>query len=76
MKRVWLALGLACLACCLPLIVPFLGVAGFAGLGGWATGLNWAEVACLALIAGAIATAAVFFLRRRKANRPTSNARE
>lgn len=76
MKRVWLALGLACLACCLPLIVPFFGVAAFAGFGGWATGLNWAEIACLALIAGAIATAAIFMLRRRKANGPACDVRE
>jgi hypothetical protein len=76
MKRVWLALGFACLACCLPLILPFLGVAGFAGLGGWAAGLNWAEIACVALVAGAIAGAAIFILRRRKTNGPACDVRE
>lgn len=76
MKRVCLALSLACLACCLPLIIPFLGVAGFAGLGGWATGLNWVEIACVALIAGAIAGAAIFMLRRRKANGPACDVGE
>jgi hypothetical protein len=76
MKRVWWALGLACLACCLPLIIPFLGVAGLAGLGGWATGLSWAEIACVALIAGAVAGAAIFMRRRRKANGPACDVRE
>lgn len=76
MKRVWLALGLACLACCLPLLVPFLGVAGFAGLSGWAAGLNWAEIACLALIGGAMTGATLFFLRRRKAEAPACDMRD
>lgn len=70
MKRVWLALGLACLACCLPLIIPFMGAAGLTGLGGWAAGLNWTEIACLALFAGAIAAAALFVTRRRKSHGP------
>jgi len=76
MKRVWIALGLACVACCLPLIIPFLGIAGVAGLGGWATGMNWAEIACQALIAGAIGAVAVIFLKRREARRPGSEASE
>lgn len=76
MKRVWLALGLACLACCLPLIIPFLGVAGFATVGGWAAGLNWAEIACLSVIAGAIVTAAILFSRRRRATDPACDVRE
>lgn len=76
MKRIWLVLGVACLACCLPLIIPFLGIAGFAGLGGWVSGLNWAEIACLALIAAAVATAILFARRRRKADGPACDVRE
>lgn len=76
MKRVWLALGLACLACCLPLIIPLLGAAGFAGLGAWARGLNWAEIACLTLIAGAATAAALFIFSRRRASGPACNVRD
>jgi hypothetical protein len=76
MKRVWLALGLACLVCCLPLFVPFLGTAAFAGLGAWAGGLNGAEIACLALIAAGVAAAAIFWLRRRRAAGPACQVRD
>lgn len=76
MKRVWLTLGLACLACCLPLIIPFMGAAGLTGLGGWAAGSNWAEIACLALIAGAIAATALFVVRRRNTRGPACDVRD
>jgi hypothetical protein len=76
MKRMWLALGLACLACCLPLIIPFLGVAGLAGLGAWTGGLNWAEIACSAAIAGAVVVAVLFVVRRRRASGPACDIRK
>lgn len=76
MKRIWLALGLACLACCLPLILPFVGVAGLTGLGAWAGGLGWSEIACLAGIAGAIAVAVLFAVRRRGTSGPACDMRE
>ncbi len=63
-KRVILGFGLACLACCIPLLMPVLGVGGLASAGGWLAGLDWAEVACLGLIA-ALAVG-LFALRRRR----------
>lgn len=75
MNRFWL-LGLACLVCCLPLIVPFLGGAGLAGIGAWAGGLDWVEIVCLAVVAGAIAAAAVFMLRRRRTGAPHCDVKE
>lgn len=76
MKRIWLGLGLACLACCLPLVLPFLGIAGLAGLGAWAGGLNWAEIACLAVIVGAIGVAVLYIARQRRTNGPACDGRE
>lgn len=76
MKRVWFALGLACLACCLPLIVPLLGGAGFVGFGAWAGGVNWTEVACLALIAGIVVTVGFFILRKNRADGPACDVRD
>lgn len=66
MKRFSLLLGLGCLACCLPLIVPFLGAVGLAGLGGWASGLSWPEVACLAAIVAVAVVGIIVMLRRRR----------
>lgn len=75
MNRFWL-LGLACLVCCLPLIVPFLGAAGLTGAGAWLGGLGWAEIACLALLVGAIAVAGLVFLRRRRASGPYCDVKD
>lgn len=66
MKRIWLAFGLACLVCCLPLILPFIGVAGLTGLSAWAGGLPWPEIACLALFAGLLVAGIIFVVRRRR----------
>lgn len=66
MKRFWLVLGLGCVACCLPLIVPFLGAAGLAGVGGWASGLNWLEVVCLAGVVAVTAVGIIVLVRRRR----------
>jgi hypothetical protein len=60
----------------LPLIIPFLGVAGVAGLGGWAGGLNWTEIACVAVLAGAVLAAVIFWLRRRRADGAQCEVRE
>lgn len=77
MKRFWLLLGLGCLACCLPLIVPFIGAAGLAGVGGWASGLSWPEVACLAAIVAATVVGIIVVLRRRRAaTAPSCDVRE
>lgn len=75
MKRIWLALGLACLACCLPLIVPMLAGAGI-GLGAWSVGLGWTEIACLALIAAAVAIATLVIVRRRGTDGPTCDMKD
>lgn len=63
MKPVWL-IGLACLACCLPLVGAFFGAAGSAGIGGLLGGLDWEEIACIAPLFGA--AAAIWLLRRRR----------
>lgn len=76
MKRVWLAFGLACVACCLPLIIPFLAAAGLTGAGAYVAGLNWAEIACLAVIGGAFVAIAILVLRRRRADGPSCEVRE
>lgn len=76
MKRMWFALGLACLLCCLPLLIPFVGVAGLAGISVWATGLPWPEVACLAAFAGMLVVGIIFAVRRRRrVSGPTCDVR-
>lgn len=65
-KRVMAGLGLACLACCMPLIVPMLGAAGMVSASGWLGGLTWSEIACIGLVAAMAAGALVFVLRRRR----------
>lgn len=74
-RSVWkivVTLGLACAACCAPLILPwFVGVggAGLTGaLVGGMLGASWAEIAFIAVLA-ALATGATLLLRtaaRRK----------
>lgn len=76
MKNLWLAFGLACLICCLPLLVPFLGIAGLAGLSAWAGGLPWPEIACLAFLAGMLVVGVILVVRRRRqASGPTCDVR-
>lgn len=75
MKRIWIALGLACLACCLPFVLPLLAGAGL-GVGAWSLGLDWAEIACLALIAAAAALAALVVMRRRKTDGPACDVKD
>jgi hypothetical protein len=76
-KRVILGFGFACLACCVPLLLPMLGAGGIAGAGGWLVRLGWSEVVCVGLIAAV--TAAVLVLvtrRRRKAEAPYCDVKE
>lgn len=75
-KRVILGFGLACVACCAPLLLPLLGIGGVASLGGWLSGLGWAEVICLGLIAGAGLVALALRRRRQKADGPYCDVRE
>jgi len=75
MKRAWL-LGLACLVCCLPLITPVLTAAGLAGLGGWFGGLEMTEIACMALIIGALVGASIYLLRRRRSSQPYCDVKD
>lgn len=76
-KRVFLGFGLACLACCIPLFLPLLGAGGIAGAGGWLAGLGWSEIACVAVIAAAVAAGLVLVIRRRrKAQAPYCDVRE
>lgn len=76
-KRVILGFGLACLACCVPLLLPVLGAGGVAGAAGWLAGLDWAEIACLGLVAVAAAgLLALLMRRRRKAEGPFCDVKE
>ncbi len=75
MNRAWL-LGLACLLCCLPLIAPVFAAAGLTGLGGWLGGLDMTEIACIALIIGALAGASIFHLRRRRLRQPYCDVKD
>ena len=66
-------LGLACAACCAPLLLPLFIGAGGAGLAGGAAGgmlgASWAEIACIAILAALAVGAVVVLLRawtRRK----------
>lgn len=65
-KRVILGLGLACLACCMPLLLPGLAASGLAGGGGWLVGLDWAEITCLAVVAAVVAAMLVLAARRHR----------
>lgn len=40
-RKLMVGLGIACVACCAPLIVPLLGAAGLGGLSGRLAGLDW-----------------------------------
>lgn len=62
----WAALGLACVACCLPLLTPFLGAAGLAGGTAWLSGRNWAEIVCVSLIVGAAGALGLVAWRRAR----------
>ncbi|OYX46912.1 MAG: hypothetical protein B7Y90_14340 [Alphaproteobacteria bacterium 32-64-14] len=66
-------LGVACAACCAPLLLPLVAGAGGAGLAGATAsgflGASWGEIACIAVLAALVAGAAVLVLRagaRRK----------
>jgi membrane protein implicated in regulation of membrane protease activity len=77
-KRVIFGFGLACLACCIPLLLPVLGAGAVAGAAGWLAGLDWAELACLGLAAAVAAAILVLVMRRgrRKADGPYCDLRE
>lgn len=76
-KRVVLGFGLACLACCIPLLLPLVGAGGIAGGGGWLAGLGWSEIVCVGLIAAAVVAGLVLVIRRRrKAQAPYCDVRE
>ncbi len=79
-KRVMFRLALGCLACCLPLLAPILGVGGVGGVvsvGGWLGGLDWTTIACVGLIAAVAAGMLVFAVRRRRrADGPSCDVRE
>lgn len=76
-KRVIFGVGLACLACCAPLLAPMLAAGGVFGAGGWLGGLDWAEIACLVLVAALAAGAVVIVIRRhRRAEAPYCEVKE
>lgn len=67
--------GLACAACCAPLIWPFIIGAGMGGAGlGAFLSRNLAEIICIAGIAAAV-TAFFFWLRGRNKPAACSTAR-
>jgi hypothetical protein len=66
-RKLMVGLGIACVACCAPLIVPLLGAAGLGGLSGRLAGLDWLEVLCAAVVAAALAGVVIFVVRRRRA---------
>lgn len=66
-RKIAVGLGIACLACCAPLLVPLLGVAGLGGLGGWLAGMNWLEALCAATVIAAAAGLTVLAVRRYRA---------
>jgi len=77
MKRLgWLAVGVACAACCAPLLPPLLAAVGLGGLGGalagWVGGLGVSELICLAGFAALGAGAVVWLLRRRRSEKAVS----
>ncbi len=66
-RKLAVGLGIACLACCAPLLVPLLGAAGLGGLGGRLAGLDWLEVLCAATLTAALVGVVIFLVRRRRA---------
>lgn len=70
--KVIAGLGVACAACCAPLLLPLIGVAGGAGVAGAAAsglfGRSWAQLACDAVLV-ALAGSAVFLMLRARAKR-------
>ncbi|MBL8550966.1 MAG: hypothetical protein JNJ73_13350 [Hyphomonadaceae bacterium] len=77
-RKLAVGLGLACVACCAPLIVPLLGAASLSGLGGRLAGLDWLEVLCAAVLAAALAGIIVLVVRQRRAraNGPYCDVKE
>jgi hypothetical protein len=69
--------GIACVACCAPLIAPAVGAAlasaGLAGLGAGLFGVSWPQLICIGVVAGGVAFVAWRFLaaRRRQAAAPS-----
>ena len=67
--KVITGLGVACAACCAPLLLPLLGVAGGAGVASAAAsglfGRTWAQLACDAVIVALAASALFLWLRGR-----------
>ena len=61
--------GVACAACCAPLLAPLLLGAGGAGLAGGAAsgflGASWGEIACVAIFVALAASAAVLLVQAR-----------
>lgn len=70
--KVTAGLGVACAACCAPLVLPLIGVAGGAGAVGVAAGglfgRSWAQLACDAILL-AFAASAVFLIVRARVKR-------
>lgn len=67
--KVVAGLGVACAACCAPLLLPLLGVAGGAGVAGAAAsglfGRSWAQLACDAVLLALVASALFLWLHGR-----------
>lgn len=66
-------MGVACAACCAPLVLPLIAGAGGAGLAGATAsgflGASWGEIACIAILAALAVGTVVLALRagaRRK----------
>ncbi len=70
--KVIAGLGVACAACCAPLLLPLIGVAGGAGVAGAAAsglfGRSWAQLACDGVLV-ALAASALFLVLRGRARR-------
>lgn len=70
--RVIAGLGVACAACCAPLLLPLLSVAGGAGVVSAAAsgvfGRSWAQLACDAALVALVASA-LFLMFRGRARR-------
>lgn len=70
--KVIAGLGVACATCCVPLLLPLIGVAGGTGVAtvaaGGLFGRSWAQLACDAVLAVLIVSG-VFLVLRARADR-------